>query len=168
MSEGMSEDEKMLVRRCLEELWQREQNKTLVRRCFEEIWNKEDWAIADELIATDHVSHDPAYPWIPSGTEGIKQLITIYRTAFPDTQFTIEEMVAEGDKVVTRWTARGTYRATSQPTTVSGTNIDRIAGGKIVEHWSHWDSLGLLQQLGIVPFGQLEALLMYRRRRPPR
>lgn len=164
----MSDEEKLLVRRCLEELWQREQNKTLVRRYFEELWNREDLAIADEVIATDYVSHDPTSAWLPPGPEGLKQFVTIYRTAFPDVQFVIEEMVAERDQVVTRWTARGTYRATGQATIVSGTNIDRTADGKIVEHWSHWDSLGLLQHLGAVPLGQLEALLLHRRRRPPR
>ena len=87
-----------------------EENKALTRRSLEEIWNKGNLAVADELIAPNHVAHDPADPNPGSGPEATKQQASMYRTAFPDLHITIEDHVAEGDQVVTRWTARGTHR----------------------------------------------------------
>jgi steroid delta-isomerase-like uncharacterized protein len=134
-----------------------EENKTIARRSFEEPWNQGNLAAVDEIYAATYVNHDPANPGI-EGLAGQKQLIRTYRTAFPDTHFKIEEQIAEGDKVVTRWTATGTHRGdlmgiapTGKQARVSGINIDHIADGKIQESWSNWDTLGLMQQLGVVP-----------------
>ncbi len=135
-----------------------EQNKALARRSLEEIWNKGNLAVADELIAPNHVAHDPANPNAGSGPEATKQQASMYRTAFPDLQITIDDQVAEGDQVVTRWTARGTHRGdlmgiapTGKQMTVTGINITRIAGGKAQEDWTNWDTIGMMQQLGVVP-----------------
>lgn len=133
------------------------ENKAIVRRGWEEIWNKGNLTIAPEHYALTYVSHMPGNPDM-YGPEGHNQLVTMYRTAFPDLHFTVEDQIAEGDKVVNRVTARGTHLGefrgippTGKPITVTGITIDRIAGGKLVESWASWDFLGLLQQLGVVP-----------------
>ena len=134
-----------------------EENKQLARRAFEEIWNQGNVNAIDDLYAADQVSYGLGID-VPAGTEGIKQFVSIYRTAYPDTHFTIEDQIAEGDKVVTRWSAIGTHRGelmgiapTGKRVTVTGITINRIAGGKIVETWNNFDALGQLQQLGVIP-----------------
>ncbi len=134
-----------------------EANKRLVRRYFEEIWNKGNLAVADELIAPTYVDHDPASPGV-NGPEGVKQLVMMYRRAFPDVHISIEEQIAEGDTVATHWVAQGTHQGdlqgippTGKRATVTGTQLSHIAGGKIAEDWGNWDTLGLLQQLGVLP-----------------
>lgn len=136
-----------------------EDNKTLVRRLFEEAWNKGNASVADQLIATNYVNHDPvAPPELQKGQDGFKQSIAAYRSAFPDLRITIDDQAAEGDKVITRWTARGTQRGelfgvapTGKMGTVTGITFSRVSGGKIMEDWTNWDTLGLMQQLGAVP-----------------
>ena len=136
-----------------------ETNKTLSRRLFEEVWNKGNLAVLNELIANDHVNSGPGtLPGLPTGPEGAKQFVMIYRNAFPDTHFTIDEQIAEGDKVVTRWTAHGTHQgellgipATDKSSTVTGISVDRIMNGKIVESWGIFDQFGMMQQLGVIP-----------------
>jgi steroid delta-isomerase-like uncharacterized protein len=105
----------------------------------------------------DFVEHSPQ-PGIPPDREGLKQLVTVYRTAFPDTQFTVEDLIVEGDKAVVRWTARGTHQQelmgippTGKQATVTGIDIYRIKNGMTAEHWGNFDQLGLLQQLGVIP-----------------
>ena len=132
-------------------------NKTLVRRYVEEVLNKGNTALTDTLIATSFIGHDTTGP-DTHGPEGVKQCHAIYRTAFPDLQFTVEEIVAENDTVVWRWTAHGTHLGTIMgvaPTrkqvATTGTATCHIANGKFQEAWINWDALGLLQQLGAVP-----------------
>jgi steroid delta-isomerase-like uncharacterized protein len=134
-----------------------EDNKALVRRFYEEVFNRKNIAAIDEFIAPNVVDH-AAPPGTPGGIEGQKQLIGQYLTAFPDLHFTVEDMIAEGDKVVDRITARGTHQGefmgippTGKHATVTAIDITRIAGGKFVEHWLEMDTLGMLQQLGVVP-----------------
>jgi len=134
-----------------------EDNKALDRRGFEEVWNKGNLAVIDELNAANVVTHNPPSPPM-QGTEAFKQFVQMYRSAFPDTQMTIEDQIAEGDKVVTRWTARGTHKGelmgippTGKQVTVTGISVSRWANGKTVESWSNFDTLGMLQQLGAVP-----------------
>lgn len=134
-----------------------EENKAIGRRAFEEIWNQGNLAAIDELYDANQVSHGLGMD-VPPGTAGLKQFVSIYRTAYPDTHFTIEDQVAEGDKVVTRWSATGTHLGqlmdiapTGKRVTVTGIAINRIVGGKIVETWNNFDALGQLQQLGVVP-----------------
>ena len=133
-----------------------EDNKALERRVFEEVLNKGNLALVDELFSPDNVVHTSTGP--VHGSEGFKQFVNMYLSAFPDLQFTIEDMVAEGDKVVTRYTARGTHRGdlqgippTGKPATVTGIVISRYEGGKSVEGWLEFDALGMMQQLGVVP-----------------
>jgi steroid delta-isomerase-like uncharacterized protein len=136
-----------------------EQNKTFVRRYWEEVWNKGNLAVVDELIATDFDGHplrsDPAFGRGPAGQ---KRLVGLYRGAFPDMRMTIDDMAADGDRVVLRWTARGTNTgemmgmpATGKSATVTGIIFNRLAAGKIAEGWGNFDALGMLQQLGVIP-----------------
>ena len=134
------------------------ENKAIVRRTLEELWNKGNLAVADEVTGANHVGHDPAVPNPGRGPQAEKQLVTMYRTAFPDLNITIDEMMADGDKVVTRWTSRGTHKGdlmgvapTGKQVNITGITIDRIAGGKAEESWTNWDTLGMMQQLGVVP-----------------
>jgi steroid delta-isomerase-like uncharacterized protein len=135
-----------------------EANKAASRRILEEIFGAGRYEIADELIAADAVGHDPALPEPVKGPEGLKEAARGYRAAFPDLKLTADTVIAEGDIVAIRWIARGTHKGdlfgiapTGRETTVTGITIDRHAGGKIVESWTNWDTLGLLQQLGAVP-----------------
>jgi steroid delta-isomerase-like uncharacterized protein len=136
-----------------------EQNKTIVRRYWEEIWNQGNLAVVDELIAADFDGHPaPSDADFGRGPAGQKQLVGLYRGAFPDMRMTIDDMAADGDRVVLRWTARGTNTgemmgmpATGKPATVTGIVINRLAAGKIAEGWTSFDALGMLQQLGVIP-----------------
>jgi steroid delta-isomerase-like uncharacterized protein len=136
-----------------------ETNKTLSRRFFEEVFGQGKLAVADEIIAKDHVNNGPGNPpGLPAGLEGTKQFVNVYRKAFPDVHFTIDEQVAEEDKVVTRWTAQGTHKGellgipmTGRSSTVTGIVVDRIANGKIAESWGLFDQFGMMQQLGVIP-----------------
>jgi steroid delta-isomerase-like uncharacterized protein len=136
-----------------------EENKAIVRREMEEVFNHTgNLDAADEIYAPDYVGHEPTTGDI-RGMEGAKQFAAEYRKAFPDLETTIEDQVAEGDKVVTRFSARGTHQGETEdfgPPTgnrieITGITIEQFAGGKIVEDWTNFDALGLLQQLGLVP-----------------
>jgi steroid delta-isomerase-like uncharacterized protein len=135
-----------------------EQNKIIVCRAIEEVWNRGNYEIVDDLTASDIVVHSSTPGEEIHGHKGVKQFYATLRASFPDLHFTIEDQVAEGDRVVTRWTARATHTSEYQgiPPTgkqymMKGIDIDRIANGKIVECSSIEDQLGLLQQLGVVP-----------------
>ena len=133
-----------------------EQNKALMRRVFEEVYNQGRLDAADDLAASDVVIHKGSQ--VIQGREGIKGYVSALRAAFPDLHITVEEQLAEGDRVVTRWTAHGTHLGefqglppTGRQVRVTGTDIDRIVSGKAVECWTTMDELGLMQQLGVVP-----------------
>ncbi|GIV98239.1 MAG: hypothetical protein KatS3mg057_2896 [Herpetosiphonaceae bacterium] len=141
-----------------------EENKTLVRRVIEEGFNKGNLGVADQLCASNYRSHDPLLQNLPSGPDAFKQSINVYRTAFPDSRITIEEQVAQGNLVATRWTAQGTHNGqlmgiqpTGKRVQVSGIQIDRVEQGKIVETWINYDALGMMQQLGVVSTQALQA-----------
>lgn len=132
------------------------ENKAIARRFLEEVINKGNQAVADELVASNFVDHNPLPGHAPT-REGFKQSFVIFRAAFPDLKYTIEDMIAEGDKLVIRWKATGTHKGglfgippTGKKITVTGMDIFRITGGKLVELWLNWDQLGMMQQLGIV------------------
>ena len=133
-------------------------NKKAARRILDEIFNEGRLEVADELVHEDALAYDPALPEPTRGPEGVKQSVRGYREAFPDLHLSIDEQVAEGDVVATRWTARGTHRgelfgipATGKESTVTGITIDRFKDGKIAESHTNWDTLGLLQQIGAIP-----------------
>ena len=134
-----------------------EDNKALAQRWLEEVWNKGDLSLIDELIAPNYVLHDPTRPGL-KGRAGIKESIAMFRTAFPDLHFTIEDQVAEREKIVTRYTVQGTHLgplmgipATGKQGIITGIDIYRITDGQIEEAWSNWDTLGLLQRMGVIP-----------------
>ena len=135
-----------------------EENKELSRRSMEELFNMGNLDAADEFIAQDHVHHDPTMPEEGHGPEDFKQFASMYRSAFPDVHIEIEDQIAEGDKVVSRWVARGTHEGdlmgiapTGNRVTTAGMTIDRIADGKIAETWDNYDAMGMMQQLGAIP-----------------
>jgi steroid delta-isomerase-like uncharacterized protein len=139
-----------------------EKNKAIARRLVDEVWNKGNLMIADEILAFDlrdwdaaRLSYDASDPEAGQGLEGFKQLVKMFRNAFPDVYLTIDDMIAEGDRVVIRWTARGTHKGdlkgiapTGRPIVVTGIDIHRIADGKILETGGNWDTAGMMQQLG--------------------
>lgn len=136
-----------------------EENKAFMRRFYEEVFNQKNLAAIDDFVAPDFVNRSAAQLGLVSGDlEHVKQFVGVVMQAFPDLHYTVEDMVAEGDKVVTRLTLSGTQRgtfmgipATGKHATVSDIEIFRITGGKAVETWVQVDFLGLLQQLGAIP-----------------
>jgi steroid delta-isomerase-like uncharacterized protein len=135
-----------------------EQNKTRVRRLFEEVWNKGYVPVADELFAPTYTHHDSSTPDVGRGPESEKKRATLYRNAFPDIRFTIEDITAEGETVVARWSCRGTHKGdlngvapTGKQFNITGVSIAHFTNGKMVEGWVNWDALGLMQQLDVVP-----------------
>jgi len=132
-------------------------NETLVRRFFDEMCNQQKLSIAGDLFASNHVYHDPQIPAGP-GPEGVKQVISTYQTAFQDAHWHVEETIVADDVIVTRWKGTGTHKKelngippTGKFAQVDGIWIHRIKNNKIVESWNVWDTLGLMQQLGVVP-----------------
>jgi steroid delta-isomerase-like uncharacterized protein len=132
-----------------------EENKALVRRVIEEGWNKHNLAVVDEFFA-DCVYYSPATGELKG--EALKQFVASLAAAFPDRRVTIEDQVAEGDKVVTCWSCTGTYQGefmglapTCKQFTKSGIVISRIVEGKVVEERVEFDTLGFFQQLGALP-----------------
>lgn len=132
------------------------ENKAVPRRFIEEAFNGGKLAVIDEVVSPNYVNHVAGTEI--RGRDGMKQFIMTYRTAFPDCRYTIEDQVAEGDKVVTRWTARGTQEGelmgippTGKHVSLKGVVIDRLENGKLAETWNEADMLGMLQQLGVAP-----------------
>ena len=135
-----------------------EQNKAMVRQMIEEVFNRGDLSRVDEYLAPDFVEREELPPGLPGGREGVQQLTVLLRSAFPDFKATIDDLVAEGDKVVIRQTWRGTHRSEFMGVPPTGKSVSfgvidilRIAGGKVVEHWGLMDSMSLMQQLGAGP-----------------
>ena len=133
-----------------------ERHADLLRRALDVVWNEGDLSRAQEFYAADVVLHGT----IPgaTGVEAVKQVIAAYRAGFPDLHISIEDVVAEGDKAVDRWSWTGMHKgefmgipATGKQVKTSGISIVRIRDGKIVEIWGVADRLGLMQQLGAVP-----------------
>jgi steroid delta-isomerase-like uncharacterized protein len=134
-----------------------EENKAVVRRFVEEVFNQGNLAAVDRFLAAEYRDAN-ALPGQEPGREGAKRAFDLYQEVFPDLQYTIEEMIAEGDTVVTRVTFRGTHRGaflgippTNRQVSVPAVHITRLVEGTIREHWSLMDDLGLMQQLGVVP-----------------
>jgi steroid delta-isomerase-like uncharacterized protein len=137
-----------------------EANKAIIRRLVEKFWNKGDAQVLDEVFAQNFLDHS-GFSEPGSGQEGIKQAISGYRAAFSENTVSLDNLIAEGDKVVWRWTHRGVHSgpvmnipATGKPINLTGITIDRFAGSQVVERWSQADSMGLMQQLGLTPTPQ--------------
>lgn len=131
-----------------------DENKALARRIPEEVWSKGDFAAADVILSPDFVNHNPAFGHPPT-RDGYKQTVAQFREAFPDLCMTVEDVLAEGDKVALRFRAQGThrgafgaFRASSRPIDFTGTATARVRDSQVVELWVNGDLLGLIQQLG--------------------
>jgi len=132
-----------------------EQNKAIVRRFLEDYTP----AVVDDLLVPNYMHHDPSLPpEMQRGRDAYKQINNMFRAAFPDLSVTVEDLVAEGNTVSARWIWGGTQRGemmgippTNKQVSATGTSIHRVAEGKIVESWFNFDSLGMMQQLGVVP-----------------
>ncbi len=132
-------------------------NKASVRKAYQAVNQQNLSSFIDEFIDPNQVDHS-APPGLPGGIEGARQFAGMFLTAFPDMHFTVEDMIAEGDKVVARITMSGTQQGafmgippTGKHVTWTAIDINRVAGGKSVEHWMEMDALGLMQQLGVIP-----------------
>jgi steroid delta-isomerase-like uncharacterized protein len=134
-----------------------EENKALARRAIDEVWSKGNLAVAAEVYGPNFVSHQHSHPHARDvrGVSALIEFVREFRQAFPDFRDTIDEQVAEEDKVVTRFTSTGTHRGalmglqpTNKRASWMGIVIDRIEDGKIVEEWVSWDLFGMMQQLG--------------------
>jgi steroid delta-isomerase-like uncharacterized protein len=135
-----------------------EQNKSIVRRWIENGWNRGNVSLIDDLYTSNVVQYDPSTPVEVKGSEALKQYVTAFLTALPDLQFTIEDLVAEGDKVVWRFSSHGTHQgplmgipATGRTATVTGMVLFRLENSKIAEVWVNIDTLGMLEQMGVIP-----------------
>lgn len=136
-----------------------EANKRMGRLVLEQMWGHGRLELADQLYADDYVDHvgRGPEPVEVKGVAGIKQAVSTFRHAFPDLTYTVEAQIAEGDMIVSRFSARGTHRGTflgvaptGRAISYSGVDINRVRDGRIVESWVNYDALALLQQLGIV------------------
>ena len=132
-------------------------NKILSRRVLKEVFSEGNLDMVAEIFSEDHVHHDPAMPEEGHGREHFKEFASMYRSAFPDINIEIEDQIAEGDKVVTRWTGTGTHEGeltgiapTGNPVTLPGVEIVRISDGKLVEGWEGYDSMTMMRQLGVM------------------
>jgi steroid delta-isomerase-like uncharacterized protein len=133
-----------------------EANKSVVRRFYAAV-NGGDLDALDELVSEDYQTHPPL-PGQPPGRDGLKYILGVFATGFPDVQLTVEDMIAEGDRVAARWTARGTHNGpffgvppTGRQAQFGGTDIFRVEGGKLVEAWHIEELLSILIQIGAVP-----------------
>ena len=135
-----------------------DENKALTQRFFDEVLSQGNLEVIDELLAEDFVEHQ-AFPGMPTtGPEAAKATMGVFLAAFPDLSATIEDIVAEGDLVVTRATMRGTHTgefmgmpATGKSFEIQGIDIVRIRDGKGIEHWGLTDDMAMMQQLGLMP-----------------
>ena len=135
-----------------------EHNKAVAHRWSEELWTRGNLAVADEIVAPDYVRHDPGDPFPARGPEDVKRIVTMLRKMLPDLRIEIDAMVAEGDLLVTRYTATATDTAgymgwppTGKTIRTSAMQMFRFSSGKIVESWAVRDDLGTLRQLGHLP-----------------
>jgi steroid delta-isomerase-like uncharacterized protein len=134
-----------------------EESKAIVRR-FWGVWEEGNIDLVDELLAPDYINHTPATPDQPTGPEGVKGVVAMFRSGMPDLRVVIEDMIAEGDKVAVRYTLEGIHEGdlfgvppTGQRLSIKSISVERVSDGKIREHWRVTDSLDMMQQLGVIP-----------------
>jgi steroid delta-isomerase-like uncharacterized protein len=133
-------------------------NKSLAKRFVEEVFNPGNMDIYDQLVADDYLNHNPPIAGLPGTKQGFRQAVVLTRQAFPDVHVGIEDMLAEGDRVMFRDTVKATHKAdfqgipaTDKRLTWTEMHFFRIAQGKIIEHWANFNQLGILVQLGVLP-----------------
>lgn len=132
-------------------------NKEVVHRLHNQVWSEGDLELVDEIVAEDYVEHNPMVPHEARGPADYKETVQMFRSAFPDLTMIEEDTVAEGDKVVTRLTFRGTHEGeffdiepTGKTVESEGVVINRIEDGQLVESWPLADMMGLMEQLGVM------------------
>lgn len=134
------------------------ENKALVRRLYDEVWNKRRIELVDELLSRSHAIRNNHLPDSGIGPDAYKREVARFIRAFPDLRFSIEETIAEKDKVVATWLISGTHKgefrgipATNKAISIEGITIHNVSAGKILDSYVTWDELGLRQQLGAAP-----------------
>jgi steroid delta-isomerase-like uncharacterized protein len=138
------------------------ENKAIVRRLYEEVWNRRNLEVINELISPSHALLSPNNYSSSIGPEAYKRQVLAFFEGYPDLRWTLEDTIAENDKVVARWSISGTHKgefmgvtATNKKISVDGMTLHQIAGGKIMDSHSNWDTLGMMQQLGaVLPMGK--------------
>ena len=142
-------------------------NKAIVQRLYEEVWNRRKLEVIKEIISPSHALQAPNISGSSIGPEAYKRNVLFFLAGFPDLRWTIEDTIAEKDKVVACWSISGTHKgdymgipATNKKVSVEGITIHNVAGGKIMDSYSNWDVLGMMQQLGVVPpLGQSKTVI---------
>jgi steroid delta-isomerase-like uncharacterized protein len=131
-------------------------NKAIMRQ-FWSVWEQGNIGLLDNLLAPEYVNHTLATPDLPGGPEGVKEVVRMFRSAVPDLKVVIEDMIAEGDRVATRYALEGTHGGdlfgvapTGRHLTIKSMTVERLSGGKIVEHWRVTDELDMMRQLGAI------------------
>ena len=134
-----------------------EESKAIVRQ-FWGVWDEGNIGLVDELLASDYVNHSPGIPDQPEGSDGVRAVVAMFRSGMPDLRVIIEDMIAEGDKVATRYTLEGTHEGelfgippTGQHLSIKSISVERVSDSKIREHWRITDTLDMMQQLGVIP-----------------
>lgn len=134
-----------------------EENKAVIRRAYEELWNERNVEVVDELVAEDFLNH-AAPPDRQRGRRSLKDVVRMFEGAFPDFRYEVEDVIAEGEKVAVRDVFRGTHEgdfmgipATGNRVTMEAIHIYRLSGGRLAEHWVARDDLGMMRQLGAIP-----------------
>jgi steroid delta-isomerase-like uncharacterized protein len=134
-----------------------EEKKEIVRR-FWGVWEEGNLGLVDELLAPDYLNHSPGLPGQPEGPEGVKAVVSMFRGGLPDLRVVIEDVIAEGDKVMMRYRIEGTHEGelfgvppTGRRVSIESITVERVSGGKIREHWRVTDTLDMMQQLGAIP-----------------
>lgn len=132
--------------------------KAIVRRLYEDVWNKRKLEVVSDLFSPSHAMHDSNFSGSSVGPEAYKVQVAMFLAAFPDMRFTVEDTVAEKDKLVASWTISGTHkgefmgiRPTNKKVSVEGITFHYLANGKIIDSNISWDALGLMRQLGVFP-----------------
>jgi len=131
-----------------------EENKALARR-FYAVFNSGNSDELDYFVAADYAQHSVG---LPPGLAGLKMFMGMFRAAFPDARLIVEDLLADGDRVIGRWTVTGTQTgalqgipASGKAVNIGGIDIWRVADGKLAEHWDNWDQMGMMQQIGAMP-----------------
>ena len=132
--------------------------KSIVRRLYEEVWNKRKVELVTEFIAASHGLQGPNFSGASVGPQAYKREVLIFIAGFPDLEFTVEDLIAEKDKVVSCWTITGTHKgeymgvpATNKKISVDGITVHQLANGKIIDSCANWDMWGMMVQLGVAP-----------------
>jgi steroid delta-isomerase-like uncharacterized protein len=141
-----------------------EQNKTTCRRLYDEVFSKGNLSSINQLVDSKFVGYDPAFPEPTKGSDGFRDFVSSLRSAFPDLSMKVENIFGEGDFCCARWSATGTHRGdfmgispTNKRFSITGTDTFRFSGGKVVENYCNWDTLGFFKTLGVIPELELES-----------